>query len=226
MNLYRHGGKRLFDLALVLLTAPFWGVLLLLTALAVRLKLGTPVLFRQKRPGLNGRIFEIIKFRTMTDARDAQGNLFPDPQRLTAFGRWLRATSLDELPEFFNVLRGDMSLVGPRPLLIKYLPLYSPEQARRHEAMPGITGLPQVKGRNMISWEDKFRLDVWYVDNLSWWLDINILFLTVWKVLRREGVVEPASGMHQEFTGTPVTATQSRSIPPPSHPGGNNRSDT
>ena len=174
----------------------------------VRLRLGSPVLFRQKRPGYRGSIFEIIKLRTMTNACDAQGNLLPDQVRLTSFGRWLRATSLDELPELFNVLRGDMSLVGPRPLLIKYLPLYSPEQARRHNVLPGITGLAQIKGRNDITWEDKFRLDVWYVDHLSWWLDVKILFLTVWKVVAREGVVEPTVGVHQEFTGSPPEGTK------------------
>jgi lipopolysaccharide/colanic/teichoic acid biosynthesis glycosyltransferase len=209
MNFYRHGGKRVFDVMTVVLAAPFWLPLILVVALLVRCKLGAPVFFRQKRPGLRGGIFEIIKFRTMTNARDAQGNLLPDSDRLTPFGRWLRRTSLDELPELFNVLRGEMSLVGPRPLLIQYLPRYSPEQGRRHEVQPGITGLAQVKGRNNITWEDKFRLDVWYVDNLTWWLDIKILFLTLGKVIAREGVVEPATGIHQEFMGSPPTS------PPP-----------
>ncbi len=203
MNLYRQGGKRLFDVAAVMLAAPLWLPLALIVAVLVRCKLGAPVFFRQQRPGWRGTIFAIHKFRTMTDARDAQGNLLPDLARLTPFGRWLRRTSLDELPELFNVLRGDMSLVGPRPLLIRYLPRYSPEQARRHDARPGITGLAQVRGRNDITWEEKFRLDVWYVDNLTWWLDVNILFLTIGKVIAREGVVEPATGLHQEFMGSP-----------------------
>jgi sugar transferase EpsL len=208
MSFYSKIGKRLFDLAAVLLSAPVWLPILAVVAVLVRLRLGSPVLFRQKRPGYRGSIFEIIKLRTMTNACDAQGNLLPDQVRLTSFGRWLRATSLDELPELFNVLRGDMSLVGPRPLLIKYLPLYSPEQARRHNVLPGITGLAQIKGRNDITWEDKFRLDVWYVDHLSWWLDVKILFLTVWKVVAREGVVEPTVGVHQEFTGSPPEGTK------------------
>jgi len=208
MGFYRKTGKRLFDLAAVILTAPAWLLLLAGLALLVRLKLGAPVLFRQKRPGTRGDIFEIIKFRTMTEARDAQENLLPDTIRLTSFGRWLRRTSLDEVPELINVLRGDMSLVGPRPLLIKYLPLYSHDQARRHHVLPGITGLAQIKGRNDITWEDKFRLDVWYVDNLSWGLDLKILFQTVWKVLAREGVVEPTVGLHQEFTGSPSGGTK------------------
>jgi lipopolysaccharide/colanic/teichoic acid biosynthesis glycosyltransferase len=207
MGIYRKGGKRLFDLLVVVIAAPAWLVVLGLVALVVRLKLGSPIIFRQQRPGLRGQFFEIFKLRTMTEQRDAQGNLLPDLQRLTPFGRWLRTTSLDELPELFNVLRGDMSLVGPRPLLIKYLPLYSPEQARRHDILPGITGLAQVKGRNDITWEDKFRLDVWYVDHLTWWLDLKILFQTVWKVVAREGVVEPTVGVHQEFAGSPSEGT-------------------
>ncbi|HTB63818.1 MAG TPA: sugar transferase [Opitutales bacterium] len=203
MSIYRNGGKRVLDVLAVVLTAPLWLPLALVVALMVRIKLGSPVIFRQPRPGWHGEIFEIRKFRTMTDARDAHGNLLPDLERLTPFGRWLRRTSLDELPELLNVLLGDLSLVGPRPLLIRYLPRYSPEQARRHQVRPGVTGLAQVKGRNDITWEDKFRLDVWYVDNVSLQLDIKILFLTVWKVLAREGVVEPATGLHQEFMGSP-----------------------
>ena len=208
MNFYRKTGKRIFELILVVLAAPLWLPLLALVAIFVRIKLGSPIIFRQKRPGWHGEIFEIFKLRTMTEQRDAQGNLLPDLQRLTPFGRWLRTTSLDELPELFNVLKGEMSLVGPRPLLIKYLPLYSPEQARRHDVLPGITGLAQIKGRNDISWEDKFELDVWYVDHLSLWLDVKILLSTVWKVVAREGVVEPSVGVHQEFTGS--TGKQSR----------------
>lgn len=180
--------KRLFDfvaasLALLLLALP-----LLALAWLIRRKLGTPVLFRQVRPGLQGRPFTMVKFRTMTDARDARGALLPDAQRLTPFGRFLRASSLDELPELWNVLRGDMSLVGPRPLLMEYLPLYTSEQARRHAVRPGITGWAQVNGRNAISWADKFALDVWYVDHRSLWLDVRILWLTVRKVLVRYGI--------------------------------------
>ena len=193
--------KRTFDflvsaVALILL-AP--GLLLL--AGLVRLKLGHPVIFRQRRPGLGGKVFEACKFRTMTEARDAAGMLLSDEVRLTPFGRWLRATSLDELPTLWNVLCGDMSLVGPRPLLVQYLPLYSPEQLRRHEVRPGVTGWAQVNGRNALNWEEKFRLDVWYVDHWSFWLDINILLLTVWKVLSREGVSQPGQATTEYFTG-------------------------
>lgn len=202
LSLYRHGGKRLLDLALVILAAPVWLPIVGLVAVVVRAKLGVPVFFRQERPGRAGRIFEIIKFRSMIDARDAAGQLRPDAERLTSFGRRLRALSLDELPELFNVLRGDMSLVGPRPLMVRYLPRYSPEQARRHEVLPGVTGLAQINGRNTITWDDKFRLDVEYADNISCWLDVKILFLTVWKVWRQEGIIDPHIGSHQEFTGT------------------------
>ena len=167
----------------------------------IRCKLGTPVLFRQQRPGLGGRPFWLLKFRTMTEARDAAGNLLPDAQRLTGFGRFLRATSLDELPELLNVLKGDMSLVGPRPLLMQYLDRYTPEQARRHEVRPGITGWAQVNGRNAITWEEKFKLDVWYVDNWSLWLDIKIIFMTVWKIFKREGISQPGQATMEEFRG-------------------------
>ena len=171
-------------------------------AVAIRWKLGSPVLFRQQRPGLGGRPFWLLKFRTMTDARDADGNVLPDDQRLTAFGRFLRAASLDELPELFNVLKGDMSLVGPRPLLMQYLDRYTPEQARRHEVRPGITGWAQVNGRNAITWEEKFRLDVWYVDNWSMWLDIKIIAMTIWKILKREGISHPGQATMARFTGS------------------------
>jgi sugar transferase EpsL len=195
-------GKRAFDLLLgsflICVLAPVLAVL----ALCVRLKLGQPVLFRQKRPGLLGRPFELRKFRTMTDRRDGSGNLLPDSVRLTAFGRWLRRTSLDELPELVNVIRGEMSLVGPRPLLMEYLPLYSPEQARRHEVRPGITGWAQVNGRNSLSWEEKFLLDVWYVDNRSMLLDLRILTMTITKVLRKEGVTQPGSATAERFMGS------------------------
>jgi len=159
------------------------------------------VLFRQQRPGLHGQPFTLYKFRTMTDARDAQGNLLPDAQRLMPLGRFLRSTSLDELPELFNVFKGDMSLVGPRPLLMRYLDRYTPEQMRRHEVKPGITGWAQVNGRNAVTWEQKFALDVWYVSNVSLWLDMKIIALTVWKVFKREGISQPGHATAQEFTG-------------------------
>jgi lipopolysaccharide/colanic/teichoic acid biosynthesis glycosyltransferase len=194
--------KRALDLslsatALVLLSPVLAGL-----ALMVRRRLGSPVLFSQVRPGLHGKPFRMYKFRTMTDARDADGNLLPDAERLTDFGKWLRASSLDELPELINVLRGEMSLVGPRPLLMEYLPLYSPEQARRHEARPGITGWAQINGRNAISWDDKFALDVWYVDHQGVWLDVRILALTVWRVLRREGISAAGEATMPKFTGS------------------------
>jgi len=166
---------------------------------------GRPILFRQVRPGYQGQPFTLYKFRTMTDARDAAGRLLSDEQRLTRFGRFLRATSLDELPELFNVLRGEMSLVGPRPLLMQYLERYTPEQARRHEVYPGITGWAQVNGRNALTWEDKFRLDVWYVDHWSLALDVKILLITLWKVLRREGISQPGHVTAEEFMGTKGT---------------------
>jgi lipopolysaccharide/colanic/teichoic acid biosynthesis glycosyltransferase len=194
--------KRLFDLVatgggLLLI----WPVLLVL-ALLVRIRLGSPVFFRQTRPGPRGQPFVMYKFRTMCDERDAGGHLLPDAQRLTGLGRFLRGTSLDELPELFNVLKGEMSLVGPRPLLMEYLPLYSPDQARRHEVRPGITGWAQVNGRNAISWEEKFRLDVWYVDNQTLWLDIKILWMTLVKVFKREGISQEGQATAEKFTGT------------------------
>jgi lipopolysaccharide/colanic/teichoic acid biosynthesis glycosyltransferase len=194
--------KRLFDLILVVATAPLWLPLLAVLAGLVRWRLGPPVFFRQSRPGRHGALFELWKFRTMTDARDADGRLLPDAQRLTPFGRWLRATSLDELPELFNVLRGEMSLVGPRPLLPQYLDRYTPEQARRHEVRPGLTGWAQVHGRNALSWEEKFRLDVWYVDHQSLWLDLKVLGLTCWQVLRRRGINAPGEATMPEFLGS------------------------
>ena len=174
---------------------------LLLLALLVRRKLGSPVLFRQVRPGLHGQPFEMVKFRTMTDARGADGALLPDAVRLTPFGRFLRASSLDELPELWNVLKGEMSLVGPRPLLMEYVPLYSAEQYRRHEVRPGVTGWAQVNGRNAISWEEKFKLDVWYVEHQSLALDIKILWLTVKKVLLRDGISAAGEATMAKFTG-------------------------
>nr|WP_291327235.1 sugar transferase [Acidovorax sp. 28-64-14] len=167
----------------------------------MRRKLGSPAFFRQVRPGMHGQPFEMVKFRTMTDARGADGALLPDADRLTPFGRFLRASSLDELPELWNVLKGEMSLVGPRPLLMEYLPLYSPQQARRHEVRPGITGWAQVNGRNALGWDEKFKLDVWYVDHRSLWLDIKILWLTVKKVLVREGISAAGEATMPRFTG-------------------------
>jgi lipopolysaccharide/colanic/teichoic acid biosynthesis glycosyltransferase len=193
--------KRLFDLTAASLGLIVLSPILLILALFVRLIHGTPVLFRQMRPGYRGRPFHLYKFRTMTDERDETGSLLPDAKRLTRLGRFLRATSLDELPELFNILRGEMSLVGPRPLLMQYLERYSPEQARRHDMLPGLTGWAQVNGRNALTWEDKFRLDVWYVDHWSLWLDIKILFITLWKVLKREGISQEGHATAEEFMG-------------------------
>lgn len=194
--------KRLFDiivssLALVALTP-----LMIVTAFLIRKNLGSPVFFRQIRPGLNGQPFEMIKFRTMRDAFSIDGETLPDSERITSFGNKLRSTSLDELPELWNVLKGDMSLVGPRPLLMQYLPLYNKEQARRHEVRPGVTGWAQVNGRNAISWEDKFKFDVWYVDNLSFWLDVKILLLTVKKVFVKEGITADGHVTTEAFKGS------------------------
>ena len=180
--------KRLFDLVVALLLLPSIFLMCLMIALFVKIKLGSPVIFTQLRPGLNGKIFNMVKFRTMTNKCDLDGNLLPDSIRLTKFGKFLRSTSLDELPGLWNVLKGDMSLVGPRPLLVEYLPLYSEKQSRRHEVRPGITGWAQVNGRNTISWDKKFDLDVWYVDNQSIWLDIKILWMTIKKVIVRDGI--------------------------------------
>lgn len=197
-----HKSKRLFDVVVVLLSAPAWLPLFGTVAILVRVKLGSPVFFRQMRPGYKATIFELIKFRTMTDARDRQGNRLPDAERLSSFGYWLRSTSLDELPELINVLRGEMSLVGPRPLLVEYLDRYSPEQLRRHECHPGLTGWCQVNGRNTLTWEQKFALDVWYVDHWSLWLDLKILFLTIKQVLSRHGVVAEGHATMPEFQPT------------------------
>ena len=185
---YRRGGKRALDLVLMIPALVVLSPVLLSLALLVRIKMGAPILFRQKRPGLNEKPFTLLKFRTMTAAYDAQGNVRPDAERLTSFGRFLRTTSLDELLELFNVLRGEMSIVGPRPILIKYLGLYTVEQARRHEIKPGITGWVQVNGRNALTWEERFKLDVWYVDHVSFLLDVNILALTVWALFKRKGI--------------------------------------
>jgi lipopolysaccharide/colanic/teichoic acid biosynthesis glycosyltransferase len=193
--------KRLIDLLLSFLGLLILALPQLLLCILVRLKLGSPVLFCQIRPGLHGRPFTMVKFRTMIDERGADGELLPDARRLTAFGRFLRASSLDELPELWNVLRGEMSLVGPRPLLMEYLPLYSPEQARRHEVRPGITGWAQVNGRNAVSWEQRFKLDVWYVDHCSLWLDLRILWLTIRKVIVRDGISAHGEATMPRFTG-------------------------
>lgn len=190
--------QRLLALLLLLLLSP----LLLTIALVVRLRLGGPVLFRQQRPGLHGRPFQLVKFRTMTQRRNALGVLLPDAQRLTPVGQWLRRSSLDELPELLNILRGEMAFVGPRPLLMEYLPLYSPEQARRHDVRPGLTGWAQVQGRNALSWEEKFRLDVWYVDHRSLGLDLRILWLTLATVIRRDGISAAGEATMAPFTGS------------------------
>lgn len=195
--------KRLFDIFAAAAALVALSPVLFCVALLARRRLGTPVLFRQTRPGKNGRPFEMLKFRTMTDARDSEGRLLPDAERLTSFGRFLRSTSLDELPELWNVLKGEMSLVGPRPLLMEYLPLYSAEQARRHEVRPGLTGWAQVNGRNALSWEEKFAFDVWYVDNRSFWLDIKIILLTIAGVLKRSGISAEGEATMPRFSGTP-----------------------
>lgn len=194
--------KRLFDIVISSILLVFLApILLILTGLTLYFH-GKPILFKQKRPGLDGNIFNMYKFRTMTNECNANGQLLPDAQRLTIFGKWMRAMSLDELPELFNVVRGDMSLVGPRPLLVEYLKLYNDEQARRHDVRPGITGWAQVNGRNAIDWEQKFALDVWYVKNQSFWLDIKILFMTVAKVLNRSDISSNNHATMPRFTGT------------------------
>jgi lipopolysaccharide/colanic/teichoic acid biosynthesis glycosyltransferase len=198
---YRRTGKRIVDLLIAALLLALLAPLMAGIALAIWAVLGWPVLFAQPRPGLNGRPFTMFKFRTMTSAGDAHGRLLDDAKRMTPFGRFLRSASLDELPELWHVVRGEMSLVGPRPLLLQYLELYTPEQMRRHEALPGITGWAQVNGRNGLSWEEKFALDVWYVDHVSLALDLRILALTVWKIVRREGIQQPGQATAEEFRG-------------------------
>ena len=201
LQIYRRFIKRPFDIvisgAMLMVLAP----LMLVTAVFVYFYLGKQILFKQKRPGLNARIFTICKFRTMTDMRDKEGNLLPDERRLTKFGKFIRSTSLDELPELFNVFLGDMSIVGPRPLLVKYLPLYSVEQYRRHEVKPGLTGLAQVNGRNAISWQERFKWDVEYVDNITFIIDMKIILKTIRIVLRREDITSATSATMEEFTG-------------------------
>lgn len=193
--------KRPQDFCCAFLALIVLSPVLLVTAMLVRVKLGSPVIFKQDRPGLNGKIFKLYKFRTMTDKRDEKGNLLSDEKRLTGFGRALRSTSLDEIPELVNILKGDMSVCGPRPLLVSYLSRYSPEQRRRHEVRPGLTGYAQVYGRNLLTWEEKFEKDVYYVDNLSLWLDIKIFFKTIAVVLRREGISSENSATMEEFIG-------------------------
>ncbi|OKL37670.1 sugar transferase [Domibacillus mangrovi] len=194
--------KRIFDFIFAFMVVILLSPIVLLTFIAIKVKIGSPVIFKQPRPGLHGKPFFVYKFRTMTDERDENGELLPDSIRLTPFGQLLRKLSLDELPQLFNVLKGDISLVGPRPLLMEYLDLYTPEQARRHEVRPGITGWAQVNGRNAISWEDKFKLDVWYVDNRSFWLDIKILFMTVQKVFKSEGISQAGHVTIEKFAGS------------------------
>jgi len=195
-------GKRLLDILSAAILLVLLAPLLALVALLVRFRLGAPILFRQERPGWQGRLFTLYKFRTMTNRGDAAGNLLPDAERLTRFGRWLRSSSLDELPELVNVLRGDMSLVGPRPLLTEYLPRYTPAQMRRHEVKPGLTGWAQVNGRNTITWEQRFALDVWYVDHLSFWLDLRILWRTLWVTFRRQDINQEGRATIDRFMGS------------------------
>jgi lipopolysaccharide/colanic/teichoic acid biosynthesis glycosyltransferase len=202
--IYRRIVKRLMDIVLSLLAIILLSPLLAVLAILVRIKLGSPVIFRQQRPGYHGRIFGLMKFRTMTDERDDNGELLPDEVRLTDFGKKLRSTSLDELPEFINILKGDMSFVGPRPLLVQYLPLYNEEQAHRHDVLPGLTGWAQVNGRNAISWEQKFEYDVWYTRHISFLLDLKIVFMTVGSVLKRSGISSETSATMEFFTGTPA----------------------
>lgn len=199
---YQHVGKRILDIVLMVASLPVVLPLFAIAAVVTRFSLGSPVLFKQERLGLQGRPFVIRKFRTMTDARDNAGNILPDSKRLTATGRFLRATSLDELPELIDVLRGEMSLVGPRPLYTHYRNRYTPEQFRRHEVKPGITGWAQINGRNLSSWEQRFELDVWYADNYSLMFDLKILALTLWKVLRQEGISEEGHATKSDFMGT------------------------
>ena len=193
--------KRFMDFLIAALSIIIFSPLLIILAILVRVKLGRPVIFKQERPGLNGKVFKLYKFRTMTDAKDENGNLLDDEYRLTSFGKKLRSTSLDELPELYNILKGDMSIVGPRPLLVKYLPLYSDEQKRRHDVRPGLTGLAQVSGRNAITWTEKFNKDIEYVDNVSFGLDVSIFFKTIYCVLKREGINSDSAATMEDFTG-------------------------
>jgi len=200
--MYKNYLKRVMDFVLSLMAIVVLSPVLLVVAILVRVKLGTPVLFTQERPGKDEKIFKLYKFRTMTDEKDENGQLLPDKMRLTKFGKTLRSTSLDELPELFNILKGDMSIVGPRPLLVQYLPRYNAEQKRRHEVRPGLSGLAQVNGRNAISWEDKFKYDVEYVDNVTFWGDWKIIFQTIWNVVKRDGISSETSVTMEEFMGS------------------------
>ena len=200
--MYKNCLKRVMDFVLSLIAIVVLSPVLLIVAVLVRTKLGSPVLFKQDRPGKDEKIFKLYKFRTMTDEKDENGSLLPDEVRLTKFGKMLRSTSLDELPELFNILKGDMSIVGPRPLLVKYLPRYNAEQKRRHEVRPGLSGLAQVNGRNAISWEDKFKYDVEYVDNVTFLGDWKIIFQTVWNVVKRDGISSETSATMEEFIGS------------------------
>ncbi|WP_335967755.1 sugar transferase [Fusobacterium polymorphum] len=200
--MYRKFFKRFLDIIISLLFILCFWWLYIVIAILVRVKLGSPVLFKQDRPGLNEKIFKMYKFRTMTDRKDKDGNLLPDAERLTKFGKFLRSTSLDEIPEFFNVLKGEMSLIGPRPLLVRYLERYTKEQLRRHEVKPGISGWAQVNGRNAISWEDKFKYDIEYVDKLNFLLDLKIIFLTIKKVFKTEGISQKGNATMEEFEGS------------------------
>ena len=193
--------KRFMDFFIAALSIIIFSPLLIILAILVRVKLGGPVIFKQERPGLNGKVFKLYKFRTMTDAKDENGNLLDDEYRLTSFGKKLRSTSLDELPELYNILKGDMSIVGPRPLLVKYLPLYNDEQKRRHDVRPGLTGLAQVSGRNAITWTEKFNKDIEYVDKVSFGLDVSIFFKTIYCVLKREGINSDSAATMEDFTG-------------------------
>ena len=193
--------KRLLDILISAIILMLASPLLLLTAVLIFLSYGTPIFFKHERPGKDGLPFKLIKFRSMRDARDQEGNVLPDAERITRLGQFIRRTSIDELPEFYNVLRGDMSLVGPRPLLMQYLQRYSAEQARRHDVLPGVTGWAQINGRNAISWDDKFKYDLWYIDHWTFWLDVKIIFLTIWKVLKGDGISQPGRATMDEFMG-------------------------
>lgn len=209
--MYKHI-KRLFDFVSAFLALIVFSLLLAVVAVIVKVKLGSPVIFKQERPGLNNKVFTLYKFRTMTDERDENGELLPDEVRLTKFGQFLRNTSIDELPELINILKGDMSVIGPRPLLVQYIPLYNEHQARRAEVKPGLSGWAQVNGRNSVTWEDKFDMDVYYVDNLSLALDIKILFMTVKNVIKREGISSDTSATMEAFTGTPEKKEETENV--------------
>jgi sugar transferase EpsL len=201
-SVYSRWGKRALDLCIAAPAIVILSPLLIAVAIVLRIALGSPTLFSQQRAGLHGRAFNLLKFRTMTDARDETGNLLPDDRRLTPVSRFVRSASLDELPELINVLKGEMSVVGPRPLLLQYLPRYTPEQMRRHDVRPGLTGWAQINGRNAITWEQKFAHDVWYVDHMSFWLDVKIIVITVWKMVTREGIAQPGTATMEEFRGS------------------------